>query len=95
MTRKSSSFSSGLRELCRHSIPTDSRASGKTSFYRRYFPDHEHVNQDTLGNRDRCLKAAREALEAGRSVVVDNTNRDRKTRKFYVDLAKEQGVPAR
>lgn len=53
------------------------------------------MNQDTLGNRDRCLKAAREALEAGRSVVVDNTNRDRKTRKFYVDLAKELDVPAR
>jgi bifunctional polynucleotide phosphatase/kinase len=71
------------------------RASGKTSFYRRYFPKYEHVNQDKLGNRDRCMKAAREALQAGRSVVVDNTNRDRKTRKLYVDLAKEQGVPAR
>lgn len=31
----------------------------------------------------------------GRAVVIDNTNRDAKTRKLYIDLAKELGVPAR
>lgn len=70
-------------------------ASGKTSFYRRYFADHAHVNQDTLGTRDKCLKAAKGHLLEKRAVVIDNTNRDAKTRKVWVDLAKEFGVPVR
>ncbi|KDQ60548.1 hypothetical protein JAAARDRAFT_55276 [Jaapia argillacea MUCL 33604] len=63
---------------------------GKSTFYKRYFQpsDYAHVNQDTLGTRNKCLKAVEEAVLAGRSCVVDNTNRDKKTRKHYIDLAK-------
>jgi bifunctional polynucleotide phosphatase/kinase len=75
--------------------PTDSSASGKSSFYRRHFSAYDHINQDTLGNRDKCLRIAREALAKKRSVVVDNTNRDKKTRKLWIDLAKEMKVPVR
>ena len=55
-------------------------------------------NQDTLGTKNKCLKAAREALESSsgsRRVVVDATNRDRSTRRDWVLLAKELGVPLR
>ncbi|KAG8217343.1 polynucleotide kinase 3 phosphatase-domain-containing protein [Butyriboletus roseoflavus] len=70
---------------------------GKSSFYRRYFASvgYVHVNQDTLGTRPKCLKAAEEALKAGKSCVIDNTNRDTATRKFYVDLTKKVGARTR
>ncbi|KAI0747782.1 PNK3P-domain-containing protein [Daedaleopsis nitida] len=70
---------------------------GKTSFFRTHFEPagYAHINQDTLKTRDKCVKAAAEALKAKQSVVIDNTNRDVKTRKFYLDLAKKNGVPAR
>ncbi|KAF9239632.1 HAD-like domain-containing protein [Melanogaster broomeanus] len=70
---------------------------GKSSFYHKHFAPvgYTHVNQDTLGTRAKCVKAAEEALRAGKSCVIDNTNRDVATRKFYVDLAKTVGVPAR
>jgi len=82
------------REFCCASQLTLS-ASGKSSFYRRHFASYDHINQDTLGSRDKCVKAARLSLAGGRSVVVDNTNRDKKTRKIWLDLAKEMGVPVR
>ncbi|KAF8436933.1 polynucleotide kinase 3 phosphatase-domain-containing protein [Boletus edulis BED1] len=70
---------------------------GKSSFYCRHFAPagYVHVNQDTLGTRPKCLKAAEEALKAGKSCVIDNTNRDAPTRKLYIDLAKKVGVTAR
>ncbi|RDX45439.1 PNK3P-domain-containing protein [Lentinus brumalis] len=72
-------------------------ALGKSSFFQTHFvpAGYTHVNQDMLKTRDKCIKAAAEALQAGQSVVVDNTNRDVQTRKFYIDLAKKQDVPIR
>ncbi|KAF5358563.1 hypothetical protein D9756_001778 [Leucocoprinus leucothites] len=72
-------------------------ALGKSSFYFRHFhpANYIHINQDTLKTRDKCIKATREALKRGESCVVDNTNRDIKTRKFYVDLARDEKVPIR
>ena len=72
-------------------------ASGKTSFFRHHFQPagYTHINQDTLRNRDRCLEAAEIAVKKGRKIVVDNTNRDRKTRRYWVDLAERLHVPIR
>jgi len=53
------------------------------------------VNQDTLGSRPKCIKAAEEALVAGKSCVIDNTNRDVQTRNYYLNIAKRLQVPAR
>ena len=53
------------------------------------------MNQDTLGSCDKCLAAARAALLNRRSVCVDNTNMDAKTRTRWVQLAKETGVQVR
>jgi bifunctional polynucleotide phosphatase/kinase len=56
-------------ELCLFVGPP---ASGKTRFYTQHFRDagYEHVNQDTLGSRPKCVKAVEAALAAGKSVVV-------------------------
>ncbi|KXN90445.1 Bifunctional polynucleotide phosphatase/kinase [Leucoagaricus sp. SymC.cos] len=72
-------------------------ALGKTRFYTQHFgpANYTHINQDTLKTRDKCIKSAREALLRGESCVIDNTNRDIKTRKFYTNLAKEFQVPIR
>ncbi|KAK7063808.1 polynucleotide kinase 3 phosphatase-domain-containing protein [Favolaschia claudopus] len=70
---------------------------GKTTFFRRHFEPvgYIHINQDTLKRRESCVKAVQEALAEGKKCVVDNTNRDASTRRFYVDLAKKNNVPIR
>jgi len=70
---------------------------GKSTFFRTHFAPagYVQVNQDTLGSRPKCVKAAEEALAAGKSCVIDNTNRDVQTRKHYLDIAKRLQVPAR
>ncbi len=54
------------------------QGAGKTTFYRRAFPDHAHVSMDLFPNArrkaDRVVAEIARALDAGRSVVVDNTN---------------------
>ncbi|KAF9257815.1 PNK3P-domain-containing protein [Marasmius fiardii PR-910] len=70
---------------------------GKTTFYNRYLKpvDYVHVNQDILGSRAKCILAVEQALDQDLSCVVDNTNRDVKTRKYYIDLAQKRQVPIR
>ncbi|KAK7466961.1 DNA kinase/phosphatase Pnk1 [Stygiomarasmius scandens] len=70
---------------------------GKTTLYHRLFEPlgYQHINQDTLGTRNKCIKAVEEALENGNSCVIDNTNRDRQTRKHYIDVARKYNVPIR
>lgn len=63
--------------------------SGKTTLARQYFVQYYHVNQDTLKTKASCLKAARGALLEGRSVIIDNQNRDTKTRKDYIDMCRK------
>lgn len=73
-------------------------ASGKTTIAKRYFVDqlnYVHINRDTLKDAKRCIKAARDALEQGKSVIVDNTTPDVASRKPYIDMAKELNVPSR
>ncbi|OCF78678.1 DNA 3'-phosphatase [Kwoniella mangroviensis CBS 8886] len=72
-------------------------ASGKSSFFRKHFaPEgYEHINQDLLGTRDRCLRIAEHFLTAGKKVVVDNTNRNRETRAHWIRLAMKLKIPIR
>lgn len=70
-------------------------ACGKSTLARRYeAAGYVRINQDTLGSVDKCLAAARQALQGqvGRSVCVDNTNMDPATRQKWVQLAKQCGV---
>jgi bifunctional polynucleotide phosphatase/kinase len=72
-------------------------ASGKSTFAKRYLvPNgYVHINQDTLKTKQKCFKAVEEALAAGKSVVVDNTNPGPDIREEYIEIAKEKGVPVR
>jgi bifunctional polynucleotide phosphatase/kinase len=72
-------------------------ASGKSTFFKRYFEPngYVHINRDTLGTPAKCLKACKEALGNGKSVVVDNTNPTESGREPYIQAAKDAGVPVR
>ncbi|KAJ7582486.1 polynucleotide kinase 3 phosphatase-domain-containing protein [Mycena floridula] len=72
-------------------------ALGKTSFYHKHLEPAEyvHINQDILKTRAKCIKTVQEVLQNNRSCVVDNTNRNIATRKFYVDVAKGLKVDIR
>jgi predicted kinase len=72
-------------------------ASGKSSFYRKRFAaTHTHVSKDLLQNsRNRDRRQAEvisEALAAGRSVVVDNTNASIAVRARLIALARSHGA---
>ncbi|XP_041357024.1 uncharacterized protein F21D5.5-like [Gigantopelta aegis] len=72
-------------------------ASGKSSLRKRYFEPQGYVavNKDTMGTQAKCVKVAKEALAKGKSVVVDNTNPNKSTRKDFLDLAEKEGIPCR
>lgn len=74
-----------------------SPASGKSTYFRNNLEPlgYERVNQDILKTRPKCVKVAREYLEAKKSVAVDNTNADPETRLVWITLAKELNVPIR
>ena len=73
-------------------------ASGKSSFYReRFSATHDHVSKDLIRNarapewRQQQLIAA--SFDAGRSVVVDNTNPTRAERAQIITLAQARSIP--
>ena len=73
------------------------QASGKSTFFReRFAATHAHVSKDLLRNNKnrnrRQAQLVREALEAGRSVVVDNTNPAVEDREPLVRLGQELGA---
>jgi predicted kinase len=73
------------------------QASGKSTFFRdRFDTTHELVSKDLIRNnknpnrRQRCL--IEDALEARRSVVVDNTNPTVEDRGPLIALGREHGA---
>jgi predicted kinase len=67
-------------------------ASGKTSYYRRYFSaDYVHINLDTLRTRKKELLKISYCLENSLNFVVDNTNPTKSERARYISLAKAAG----
>eukprot|EP00026_Physarum_polycephalum_P005964 Phypoly_transcript_06003.p1 GENE.Phypoly_transcript_06003~~Phypoly_transcript_06003.p1 ORF type:complete len:564 (+),score=114.23 Phypoly_transcript_06003:157-1848(+) len=72
-------------------------ASGKSTFAKRKLvpKGYVHVNQDTMGTKEKCIKAAKAALSNGQSVVVDNTNPTAEVRAEYLAFAKLKKIPAR
>jgi predicted kinase len=75
------------------------QASGKSSFRRsRFDAAHVVVSKDNFRNHRRPARRQdqliREALHAGKPVVVDNTNPRREDREALIRLAREFSVPA-
>lgn len=75
------------------------QASGKSTFYRMYFApsgEYVYVSKDQLHNNRRPEQRQRqliaEALAAGRSVVVDNTNATTEARAALIELGREYGA---
>ncbi len=71
--------------------------SGKSTFYRaRLAATHDHVSKDLMGRaRDkdaRQLALIAQALAAGRSVAVDNTNPSREVRAPLVAAGRARGA---
>lgn len=75
------------------------QASGKSSCYRCCFAaTHDHISKDAWPNarhrQRRQLRLIDEALAAGRSVVVDNTNPAPEDRRPLVAAARARGAAA-
>ena len=73
------------------------QASGKSTFFReRFAATHEHVSKDLFpNNRNRNRRQTRlieAALEAGRSVVVDNTNPAPSDRESLLEIGRGFGA---
>ena len=73
------------------------QGAGKSSFYRaRFAGTHDWVSKDRFpNNRNRARRQRQlitEALGAGRSVVVDNTNPTREDRAELIALARSFGA---
>lgn len=72
-------------------------AAGKSTFARTYLESqgYEVINRDTLKTQDKCLSRCAESLRNKKSVVVDNTNPNKESRKCYIDIAKKLSIPVR
>jgi bifunctional polynucleotide phosphatase/kinase len=72
-------------------------ASGKSTFARQHFvpAGYYYINQDTLKSKEKCVSMARQALQSGQSVVVDNTNPAPETRALYISAAKKLQLETR
>ena len=73
------------------------QGSGKTTYYLEHFAaTHVHVSKDLMANvRSReavQMKQIDEALGAGRSVVVDNTNPTRESRAPLIAAGRRHGA---
>ncbi|CAD7974904.1 unnamed protein product [Amoebophrya sp. A25] len=69
-------------------------ASGKSSLTAQMLEgnnvvDYVVINQDKLKTVPKCEAAAKEALKNGKSVIIDNQNKEKAKRKNWIALAKE------
>jgi predicted kinase len=74
------------------------QGSGKSAFAAARLPGHAHVSKDLMRSaRDKRARQRRlidEALSAGKSVVVDNTNPTREDRAPLIAQARAHGARA-
>ncbi len=71
-------------------------ASGKSSWTVANLPGHTRLNRDLEGGSlDGLLAKAAAALDAGASVVLDNTYPTRESRRPVIELGRARGVPVR
>lgn len=66
--------------------------SGKSTWCKKMVPDYSYVNRDTLGDMKKCVVKCKQELRKGNSVVIDNTNYNKETRKKFIDIGNEEGA---
>lgn len=71
--------------------------SGKSYYSKKYIEPYGYVriNRDTLKTIPKCIRKCRDELDKNNSVIIDNTNPSIKSRKDFIDLAKEYNIPCR
>jgi len=84
------SAASGKSDAARHVVLSNDDEDGGSGTV-----EYVRVNQDTLKTLTNCIKVTTQAMTDGKSVIVDNTNRDTITRSKYITLARSHGVPCR
>ncbi len=77
-------------------IMVGSPASGKSAMVLGLFPDHMCISQDDkeTNTKAKCKKKAQQILtnsDVGK-VIIDNTNRDIKTREYWLKFADKMGI---
>jgi bifunctional polynucleotide phosphatase/kinase len=66
------------------------QASGKSTLSTMEpFKGYTHLNNDTIKNMSRLKKYFLDAVDNGKSIIVDNTNPSPDTRRFYIDYARQ------
>lgn len=71
-------------------IMVGSPGSGKSTFTKNYLQNYERVNNDdNKGNAKKSFCLAENLVKAGKPLVIDNTNRDKKMRGQYIHQAKK------
>lgn len=65
--------------------------SGKSTFVENNIIPlgYDRINMDLLKTKTKCIKMCTNSVMSGKSVVIDNTNLDKKSRKDYIDIAKK------
>ena len=86
--------SKGVQELV---LLVGMQGSGKSTLRKQVFvpAGYAYANRDELGKMEKCIAVVKAALSSGKSVVVDNTNPDAKSRSQFIEQAKALGVRVR
>lgn len=71
-------------------IMIGSTLSGKTTYSRKRYPDHEYVSlTDIKFNRKLEMDLIEKCLKLEKNVLVDDTNLTRKIRKAHIELGRK------
>jgi bifunctional polynucleotide phosphatase/kinase len=71
---------------------------GKTTFAMNNFTNsngYTRINMDLIKSKSKIKKMIITSLENGKSIIIDNTNSTKKTRKEYIDYSKKYKIPIR
>lgn len=73
------------------------QGSGKTEFSKNLlskqgFKDYVYINRDTCSNKNICIKKTKDAIKNNKSLIIDNTNPDAKSRQEYINLGKHANM---
>lgn len=66
--------------------------SGKSTYANGLEKEYSIINQDIIGNRNKCVQLTKLLLSENKSVIIDRTNITKFQRNIWIKLAKEYKV---